>query len=93
MTITAAVTSWCSENSLFASATPLIISSIEAVDELGITTAKLTKQTDYNKRIQALLLYVNELIEAHKINVDKSKGFIYLSEFLIKTFSFETYDS
>ena len=73
--------------SIYKNNTPLIISSIEVVEELGITTAKMTKQTDYNKRIKTLLFYVNELIESNKINVNRSNGFIYLSEFLIKTYS------
>ena len=76
--------------SVYKNNTPLIISSIEVVEELGLTTATLPshqKQTDYNKRIKALLFYVTGLIESSKINVNRSHGFIYLSEFLIKTYS------
>ena len=62
-----------------------MLTSIEVVEELGLTTIRPAKQSDYNKRLKTLLLYVTGLIESSKINVIRSNGFIYLSEFLTKT--------
>lgn len=73
--------------SIYKNNTPLMLTSIEVVEELGLTTIRPAKQSDYNKRLKTLLLYVTGLIESSKINVIRSNGFIYLSEFLTKTYS------
>ena len=71
-------------DSIFKNNTPLIIAAVEVIEELGIKTAN---DSEFNKRFKALLFYISELIESNKINIDSKTHFIYLSEFIIKTYS------
>lgn len=62
----------------------LLLSSIGVVEELELHDISTPLQ---NKRMKALILTVAELIASNRINVDASKSFIYLSEFILKTYS------
>ena len=74
--------------SVFNNDTKLLLDSVNLVEELSINTAKMLKDVDFNKRVQAMLLYVNELIISKKIIIQASKKhFIYLSEFITKTYA------
>lgn len=66
---------------------PLLLASVETVNELDIRTSKLIKTADYDKRVKILLAYVDELIAGNRININPKHKFIYLSDFLLKQFS------
>ena len=62
----------------------LLLDSIKYVEDLNIGDKKVLYS---DKRMKALLLYVTTLISSKAINVNPEKGFIYLSEFITKTYS------
>ena len=70
--------------SIYKNNNPLLLESINYVRDLNIRDKSLT---DTNKRMKALLLYVMTLMSKNKINTDSKRGFIYLSEFITKTYA------
>ena len=66
----------------------LLLSSIGNVEELGLNESGMNHGLDvHNKRMKALIAMVDSLILNKRINVDASNSFIYLSEFILKTYS------
>ena len=74
--------------SVFKNNNPLILSSVEMVNELGLTNTN-GLIVNVQRRIKMMLDYINQLIIDKRINIDKNKGFIYSSEFLLKTYARE----
>lgn len=72
--------------SVFKNNIPLIISSVELVQELGLATTK-GLVVNIQKRVKAMLDYITNLIASKRININSKHGFIYTSEFLLKTYS------
>ena len=67
--------------SIYKNNTALIIASVQLIDELNINN-----KSD-KKRLKPLLLYITELLESKKLNISNEKGFIYLSEYIIKRYA------
>ena len=66
----------------------LLLASIGTVEELGLNDSEIRElDSNQNKRFKVLLSYITNLITTNKINVDESKGFIYLSDFILKQYS------
>ena len=80
--------------SVFKNNVPLIIASVELINELGLSSTK-GLIVNIQKRVKMMLDYITNLISTRKIIVNKheknGKGgntaFIYTSEFLLKTYS------
>ena len=70
-------------NSIYKSNVKLLLESITYVEALDIKDKSLH---DQNKRMMALVSYIEGLITGKSINVQPSKGFIYLSEYIIKSY-------
>ena len=70
--------------SVFKDDTELLLDSVQYVEDLNIQDKQVAAS---DKRMKALLLYVSTLITSRAINIDPSKRFIYLSEFINKEYS------
>lgn len=73
--------------SVFKSNTALILSCVEMVNELNLNEPNEFDNTNYIKRVNILNSYISDNINNNKININKNKGFIYLSQYLLNTYS------
>ena len=65
-----------------------LLAAIGIVEDLSLQDSSMKYiDSNLNKRFKFLNSYVNDLIIANKINVNSSKQFIYLSEFILKTYA------
>ena len=76
--------------SVFKNNIPLILSSVQMVEELGLTGAAIVGGSNVRsiqQRLEMMLEYIQSLITKKRINTDSKKGFIYSSEYLLKTYA------
>lgn len=75
-------------NSIYKDRVSTLLSTLEVVNELGLQEESLSAlDIKTNKRLRALVAYVDKQVISGDINIDPNAGFIYLSEFLTKRFS------
>lgn len=72
--------------SVFKNNSALLLAAVGMVQELGLNSTK-GLIVNIQKRVKTMMDYISSLIKRAKININPNKGFIYSSEFLMKTYA------
>ena len=72
--------------SVFKNNSPLLLAAVGMVQELGLNSTK-GLIVNIQKRIKTMMDYITGLITSKRVIINSNKGFIYSSEFLMKTYA------